>query len=107
MSSSAGNCVEHKECTQKQGYTCKLDGNFYTTGEYSKIVKEYDISGVTFDQRIESVMKKLDEDTIKILKVLLQDDDSYFSFDLRTNLEIIAKLEYIKNIKKFSIKNFE
>ena len=76
-------------------YVSHESGNFYTTGAYSQIVNEYDIHGVSFTQRIDSVKDKLDYDTIEILKVLLQENE--VGFDLKTNLELIAHLDFIQS----------
>lgn len=94
--SSVGRCDYCSICNKNEGYICKRDGNFYSTGEYSRIIKEFDISGVTFEQKIESVKEHLDTDTIKILKVLLQDSDAPVTYDTFTALEVIGALETIE-----------
>lgn len=94
--SSVGRCDYCSICNKTEGYICKRDGNFYSTGEYSRIIKEFDISGVTFEQKIESVKDHLDTDTIKILKVLLQDSDAPVTYDTFTALEVIGALETIE-----------
>ena len=94
--SSVGRCDYCSICNKTEGYICKRDGNFYSTGEYSRIIKEFDISGVTFEQKIESVKDYLDTDTIQILKVLLQDSDAPVTYDTFTALEVIGALETIE-----------
>lgn len=94
--SSVGRCDFCNICNKIEGYICKRDGNFYSTGEYSRIIKEFDISGVTFKQKIESVKEHLDTDTIRILKVLLQDNDAPVTYDTFTALEVIGALETIE-----------
>ena len=94
--SSVGRCDYCSICNKTEGYICKRDGNFYSTGEYSRIIKEFDISGVTFEQKIESVKDHLDTDTIQILKVLLQDSDAPVTYDTFIALEIIGALETIE-----------
>ncbi len=94
--SSIGRCDSCNICNKTEGYICKRDGNFYSTGEYSRILKEFDISGVTFEQKIESVKEHLDIDTIKILKVLLQDNDAPVTYDTFIALEVIGALETIE-----------
>lgn len=94
--SSIGKCDKCKTCNKSEGFICKRDGNFYTTGEFARIVEEYDISGVTFEQKIESVKEHLDLDTIKILKVLLQDNDAPCTYLMHTALEIINVLNTIE-----------
>ena len=93
-----GRCDSCHICNKTEGYICKREGNFYTTGEYSRIIKEFNISGVTFEQKIESCKEHLDIDTIRILKVLLQDNDAPVTYDTFTALEIIGALETIENI---------
>ena len=59
-------CMENcKPCKANPGYVCH--GDYYTTGEYSKTLAEFDIHGVTYNQKIDSVADKLDKDTILIL----------------------------------------
>ena len=82
------------ECIAPEGFVCH--GNFYTNGEYHRIVKEYSIHGVSFNQKIESVKESLDWDTLEILKVLLQETDM-IPFNYETTLEIIAKIELIES----------
>ena len=94
--SSMGNCDNCESCNKPQGYICKLDGDFYTTGEFARIVDEYNITGVSFAQKIESVKEYLDTDTIRILKVLLQDNDAPCTYLHHTALEIINVLNTVE-----------
>lgn len=91
---------ECSPCNKDTRFVCKKEGNFYTTGEYSRIISEYDISGVTFEQKIESCKKFLDLDTINILKILLQENDAPVTYDTFTALEIIGALESIEETIK-------
>lgn len=72
-------------------------GNFYTDGEYSRIINDYGIHGVSFNQKVDSVKHWLDPITIDILKVLLQEHDAPCSLDLKTTLTVIATLEFIQS----------
>lgn len=94
--SSVGRCDYCSICNKTEGFICKRDGNFYTTGEHSRIIREYDIHGVSFEQKIDSVKEHLDHDTIRILKVLLQDNDAPVTYDTFTALEVIEALDTIE-----------
>ena len=86
---------EPKDCIAPEKWVCKESGNFYTTGEYHNTVKSYDIHGVSFNQKVDSVKQLLDNDTIQILKVLLTDNEH--PFDYTTGLEIIYALQIIQS----------
>ena len=87
-------CMENCEvCKANPGYVCH--GDFYTTGDYANLIKEFDIHGVSFIQKVDSVKDKLDNDTIQILKVLLQDNEHPFS--TWHALEVIYALDIIQS----------
>ena len=71
-----GLCADN-ECIAPEGWVCMKSGDFFTTGEYSRTIKEFDIHGVSFNQEIDSVASKLDVDTIRILKVLICDSNRW------------------------------
>ena len=84
-------CMENCEvCKANPGYICH--GDFYTTGEYSSLIKEFDVHGVSFNQKIDSVASDLDVDTIRILKVLICDSNR---FDYPTSMEIMFLFDEI------------
>ena len=97
MSSSTGNCSNCNECLQCTGWICRLDGNFYSTGEYSRTIDFFGIHGVSFNQRLDSVKMQLDSNTIQILKVLLTDNDAPVDIDYPTGLDIIQLLNFIQS----------
>lgn len=68
-----------EDCIAPKGWLCKESGNFYTTGEYARTVDFFDIHGVSFNQKVDSVKHLLDYNTIQILKVLLQDNEHPYS----------------------------
>ena len=79
-----------EDCIAPKGWVCKKSGNFYTTGEYVRLTEKYNIYGLSFIQRIDSVKHLLDKDTVEIMKVLLQDDDlSYNTFEALQVLEVL------------------
>lgn len=92
--SGCGQC-KPEECIAPTDWLCKDSGNFYTTGEYANTVKEFDIHGVSFIQKVDSVKDKLDNDTIQILKVLLQDNEHPYS--TWHALEVIYALDIIQS----------
>ena len=84
-------CMENCEvCKANHGFICH--GDFYTTGDYANLIKEFDIHGVSFNQKIDSVTSKLDVDTIRILKVLICDSNR---FDYTSSMEIMFLLDEI------------
>jgi hypothetical protein len=87
-------------CKANPGYVCH--GDFYTTGEYAAIIKDYDIHGVNLNQKIDSVKPLLDLDTILLLKVLICDSNR---FDYPTSMTIMFLLDEI--ISKLSNDNNE
>ena len=91
------NCGQCKpeDCKAPKDWLCKDSGNFYTTGEYASTVEHYDIHGVSFNQKVDSVKHLLDYDTIQILKVLLQDKEHPFN-DYHA-LEVIYALNLIQS----------
>ena len=97
MSSSIGTCDNCERCNQDFGYVCKLDGDFFTTGEYARIIDFFDIHGVSFNQKIDSVKLQLDPNTIQILKVLIADNDLpiFFIGNTATKLDIITAFDLI------------
>lgn len=96
-----GACADH-ECVAPEGWVCMKSGDFFTTGEYSRSIKEFDIHGVSFNQEIDSVSSKLNLDTIRILKVLICDSNRW---DYPTSMEIMFLLDEI--ISKLSTDNKE
>ena len=97
MSSSLGNCIQCPECGQQNGYICKLDGDFFTTGEYAKTLEEFQIHGVNFNQKVDSVKSQLDYDTIQILKALFADNDCPNGIDYLICLQICKTLNLIQS----------
>ena len=93
--SSCGSC---SDCNLETRWVCRKEGNFYTTGEYSKTVEYFDIHGVSFNQKVESVKMQLDYNTLQILKALLTESDAPCELDLKTSLEVIATLETIQSM---------
>ena len=73
------------------------DGNFYSTGEYSKTIDFFNIHGASFEQKVDSVKMLLDANTIQILKVLLTDNDAPVFIDYKTELEIVYLLDLIQS----------
>lgn len=88
-----GLCAD-KDCVAPEGWVCMKSGDFFTTGEYSRTIKEFDIHGVSFNQEIDSVSSKLDVDTIRILKVLICDSNRW---EYPTVMEIMFLLDEIKS----------
>ena len=88
-----GLCADN-ECIAPKGWVCMKSGDFFTTGEYSRTIKEFDIHGVSFNQEIDSVASKLDVDTIRILKVLICDSNRW---DYPTTMEVMFLLDEIKS----------
>ena len=87
-------CSENcNPCKARENYICH--GNFYTTGEYAKTVEYFDIHGVSFNQKVDSVKHLLDYNTIQILKVLLQDNEHPYS--TWHALEVIYALDIIQS----------
>ena len=77
-------------CEANEGYVCH--GDFFTTGEYAAIIKDYDVHGVTLSQKIDSVKPLLDLDTILLLKVLICDSNRW---DYTTSMEMMFLLDEI------------
>lgn len=75
----------------------KNEGNFYSTGEYSKTIDYFDIHGVSFNQKVDSVKHQLDNNTIQILKVLLTESEAPAELDLETSLNVVATLDFIQS----------
>ena len=86
-----GVCADH-ECIAPEGWVCMKSGDFFTTGEYSRTIKEYDIHGVSYNQEVDSVSSKLNLDTIRILKVLICDSNR---FDYPTTMMIMFLLDEV------------
>lgn len=91
---SCGQC-KPEDCIAPEGWLCKDSGNFYTTGEYARTVEFFDIHGVSFNQKVDSVKHLLDYNTIQILKVLLQDNEH--PFNTGHALEVIYALDIIQS----------
>ena len=75
----------------------KNEGNFYSTGEYSRTIDYFDIHGVSFNQKVDSVKSLLDHNTLQILKVLLTESEAPAELDLRTSLTVVATLDFIQS----------
>lgn len=73
------------------------EGNFYSTGEYSQTIDFFNIHGVSFNQKVDSVKMLLDSNTIQILKVLLTDNDAPANIDYKTELNIVHLLDLIQS----------
>lgn len=86
-----GACTDN-ECIAPEGWVCMKSGDFFTTGEYSRSIKEFDIHGVSFNQEVDSVSSKLNLDTIRILKVLICDSNR---FDYPTTMMIMFLLDEV------------
>ena len=84
-------------CNENTRWVCRKEGNFFTTGEYSRTIDYFDIHGVTLKQKIDTVKNLLDPNTIQILKVLLVDLDSPVQFDMLTELQIVEALNFIQS----------
>ena len=91
---SCGSCVK---CNDDTRFTCRKEGNFYTTGEYSRTLEFFNVHGVSFNQKVESVKMLLDVNTLQILKVLLTESDAPCKLDLETSLNIVATLDLIQS----------
>jgi len=85
-------------CIAPKGWVCKESGNFYTTGEYSHTIEFFNIHGVSFKQKVDSVKHLLDYNTLQILKVLLQEVDAPADLDLKTSLNVVATIEIIQSM---------
>lgn len=92
--SGCGLC-KPEECIAPEGWVCKDSGDFYTTGEYARTIDQFDIHGVSFNQKVDSVKHLLDYNTIQILKVLLQDNEHPYS--TWHALEVIYALNIIQS----------
>ena len=88
---------EPGDCIAPEGWVCKDSGNFYSTGEYSRTIDFFNIHGVSFNQKVDSVKQLLDSNTIQILKVLLTDNEAPIRFDSLTDLQIIELLDIIQS----------
>lgn len=82
------------------------DGNFYSNGEYSQTVDFFNIHGVSFNQKIDSVKMLLDSNTLQILKVLLTENDAPVDIDYKTGLDIVQLLDFIQSRLSIDNKNF-
>lgn len=96
-----GACADH-ECIAPEGWVCMKSGDFFTTGEWANLREYFDIHGVSFNQKIDSVKQLLDPNTILILKVLICDSNRW---DYPTSMEIMFLLDEI--ISKLSTDNKE
>ena len=90
-------CNSCEKCIAPEGWVCKDSGNFYTTGEYSRTIDYFDIHGVSFEQKVDSIKSLLDTNTIQILKVLLTESDAPAKMDLETSLNIVHTLAFIQS----------
>ena len=68
-------------CKANQGYVCH--GDFFT------------IHGISFNQKLDSVISKIDVDTVNLLKVLICDSNRW---DYPTSMEIISLLDEISSL---------
>ena len=85
--SCSENCTP---CKARENYICH--GDFFTTGAYASLIEYFDIHGVSFNQKVDSVKPQLDVNTIQILKVLICDSNRW---DYSTNMEIMYLLDEI------------
>lgn len=92
--SGCGSC---QTCNENTRWVCRKEGNFYSAGEYSRTLDFFNIHGVSFNQRVDSVIMLLDSNTIQILKVLLTDNDAPIKFDSLTDLQIVELLDIIQS----------
>lgn len=84
-------CSENCEpCTARPGFVCH--GDFITTGEWASLVEYFDVHGVSFNQKVDSVKLQLDINTIQIIKVLICESNWW---DYSTTMEIIHLLDKI------------
>ena len=91
------NTCKPEDCIAPKGWLCKDSGNFYSTGEYSRTIEFFNIHGVSFNQKVDSVKILLDYNTLQILKVLLQEVDAPAELDYPTSLNVVATLELIQS----------
>ena len=85
--SCSENCTP---CKARENYICH--GDFFTTGAYASLIEYFDIHGVSFNQKVDSVKPQLDVNTIQILKVLICDSNRW---DYSTSMEIMYLLDEI------------
>ena len=97
MNSSIGECDNCNTCSQKLGYVCKRDGDFYSTGEYSRTIEYFDIHGVSFNQKVDSVKMQLDNNTLQILKVLLTEINAPVKIDPLSQIYVVQLLDFIQS----------
>ena len=84
-------CYENCDpCKARDGFICH--GDFITTGEWARLIEYFDIHGVSFNQKIDSVKLQLDVNTIEILKVLICESNRW---DYSTTMEIMYLLDEI------------
>ena len=95
-------CGQCEKCIAPEGWLCRKSGDFFTTGEWAKLIEYFDIHGVSFNQKIDSVKMQLDVNTILILKVLICESNRW---DYSTSMEIIYLLDEI--ISRLSTDNNE
>ena len=98
---TCGEC-RPEDCIAHEGWGCKRQGDFFTTGEWANLREYFNIHGVSFNQKIDSVKQLLDLNTILILKVLICDSNRW---DYPTSMEIMFLLDEI--ISKLSTDNKE
>ena len=90
-------CNLCKECNENARWICHKEGNFFSTGEYSSTIEFFNMHGVSFNQKVDSVKQLLDSNTIQILKVLLTDNEAPIRFDSLTDLQIVELLDIIQS----------
>lgn len=88
---------EPEDCIAPEGSLCKNSGNFYTTNEYSKTIEYFDIHGVSFSQKVDSVKHLLDYNTIQILKALFADNQCPNDIDYLISLQVYGVLDFIQS----------
>ena len=91
------NCGSCETCNENTRWVCRKEGNIFSTGEYSRTIEFFDIHGVSFNQKVDSVKMQLDNNTIQILKVLLTDTTAPIKFDHLTDLRIVELLDIIQS----------
>ena len=97
--SCSKNC---EPCKARQNYICH--GDFLTTGEYASIIEHFDIHGVSFNQKVDSVKPLLDVNTIQLLKVFICDSNRW---DYTTTMEIMYLLDEILRLIPKSDNSFQ
>lgn len=84
-------CSENcNPCKANPGFICH--GDFITTGEWARLIEYFDIHGVSFNQKVESVAPQIDVNTLQIMKVLICESNRW---DYTTIMELVYLLDEI------------